>query len=185
MSAIFSGMTIDDTIRSDAEGQKTIQNTQVINFRMLRNWVPVLHKLWIHKFNTSVNCDNLCGCPRKFFLRFLLASFFYHERGFTVTNLRSWTFAWRTTGERVSTYPDDTCRGAPRPRWRTGNPRQLDRSDLEGAIPTDLWWHSSVKEYFTLPDDTEAFGSSSKHFSILRWQQSLFSFMHNPTEKLP
>ena len=37
MSATFSGMTIDDTIRSDAEGQKTIQNTQVINFRMLRN----------------------------------------------------------------------------------------------------------------------------------------------------
>ena len=81
MSATFSGMTIEDTIRSDAEGQKTIQNTQVINFRMLRNWVPVLHKLWIHnKFNTSVNCDNLCGCPRKSFLRFRLASFFPWKR---------------------------------------------------------------------------------------------------------
>ena len=34
------------------------------------------------------------------------------------------------------------------------------------------------------PDDTEAFGSSSKRFSILRWQQSLFPLMHNPTEKL-
>ena len=35
------------------------------------------------------------------------------------------------------------------------------------------------------PDDAEAFGSSSKRFSILRWQQSLFPLMHNPTEKLP